>query len=140
MRGRNLIVCASALIFVGCIMGQHVQPAFAAGDSAGSPVGDPGGDPGVKYEANWASLDQRPNPAWFEEAKFGIFIHWGVYSVPSWGEKTKYAEWYWHDMMNEKGATWAFHEKTYGAKFKYQDFAPMFKAEMFDPAQWADVF
>lgn len=92
------------------------------------------------YEANWASLDQRPNPQWFEDAKFGIFIHWGVYSVPSWGPKDKYAEWYWHDMKDPKGATWAFHEKTYGAKFQYQDFAPMFKAELFDPAQWADIF
>ena len=132
MRLRNLVLGACALVFVGCVMGQHVQAADA--------VGNAGGDPGVKYEPNWASLDQRVNPGWFEEAKFGIFIHWGVYSVPSWGEKTKYAEWYWHDMMDPKGATRAFHDKTYGADFQYQDFAPMFKAEMFDPAQWADIF
>lgn len=92
------------------------------------------------YEPNWASLDQRPTPQWFEDAKFGIFIHWGVYSVPAWGEKTKYAEWYWHDMQDKKGGTWKFHEKTYGANFKYEEFAPRFTAEMFDPDQWADVF
>ncbi|MBI2434953.1 MAG: alpha-L-fucosidase [Candidatus Hydrogenedentes bacterium] len=92
------------------------------------------------YEATWESIDSRPNPQWFEDAKFGIFIHWGVYSVPSWGPKTKYAEWYWHDMMNADGETWKFHEQTYGKDFKYQDFAPLFTAEMFDPAQWADVF
>ena len=92
------------------------------------------------YEPNWKSLDQRPTPQWFEDAKFGIFIHWGVYSVPAWGEKTKYAEWYWHDMMNKNGGTWKFHEKTYGADFKYEDFAPRFNAEMFDPDQWADLF
>jgi len=92
------------------------------------------------YKPNWKSIDSRPIPAWFDEAKFGIFIHWGVYSVPSWGPKGKYAEWYWHDMMNPKGETWKFHQTTYGEKFKYQDFAPMFKAEMFDPAQWADIF
>lgn len=93
-----------------------------------------------RYKASWDSLDKRANPQWFEDAKFGIFIHWGVYSVPSWGEKTKYAEWYWHDMMDPKNATRAFHDKTYGPSFKYQDFAPMFKAELFDPAQWADIF
>lgn len=92
------------------------------------------------YQPNWESLDQRPTPQWFEDAKFGIFIHWGVYSVPAWGEKTKYAEWYWHDMMNKNGGTWKFHEKTYGADFKYEDFAPSFNAEMFDPDQWAAVF
>lgn len=94
----------------------------------------------VTYEPNWESLDSRPNPQWFEDAKFGIFIHWGVYAVPSWGPKDRYSEWYWHDMKNKKGETWKFHEKTYGEKFKYQDFAPMFKAEMYDPELWADIF
>ncbi len=92
------------------------------------------------FEATWESLDARPNPAWFEEAKFGIFIHWGVYSVPAWGPKERYAEWYWHDMEDKDGPTWKFHQKTYGAKFKYQDFAPLFKAELFEPEQWADLF
>jgi len=92
------------------------------------------------YEATWESIDSRPNPQWFEDAKFGIFIHWGVYSVPSWGPKDRYAEWYWHDMHNKRGKTWKFHEATYGADFQYQDFAPMFKAEMYDPALWADIF
>ena len=94
----------------------------------------------VQYEATWESLDSRPNPAWFDEAKFGIFIHWGVYSVPAWGPKGKYSEWYWNDMMDPNGETWKFHTATYGDKFKYQDFAPLFKAELFDPAQWADIF
>jgi len=93
-----------------------------------------------KYEASWASLDKRPIPRWYTDAKFGIFIHWGVYSVPSWGPKGKYAEWYWHDMQDKKGPTWKFHERVYGRSFPYQDFAPMFRAELFDPNQWADVF
>ncbi len=92
------------------------------------------------YEPSWESLDSRPCPAWFDEAKFGIFIHWGVYSVPAWGPKGKYSEWYWHDMQNKNGPTWKFHGQTYGENFRYQDFAPMFKAEMFDPDQWADIF
>ena len=92
------------------------------------------------YKADWESLDKRPNPQWFEDAKFGIFIHWGVYSVPAWGPKGKYAEWYWHDMQDRNGETWKFHEAAYGADFKYQDFAPMFKAEMYNPRDWAAVF
>jgi len=92
------------------------------------------------YKPNWESLDSRPCPAWYDEAKFGIFIHWGVYSVPAWGPKGRYSEWYWHDMQNKNGPTWKFHVRTYGADFRYQDFAGMFKAEMFDPDQWADIF
>ncbi|GMW00953.1 MAG: alpha-L-fucosidase [Candidatus Hydrogenedentota bacterium] len=92
------------------------------------------------YEPNWESLDKRPTPEWFLDAKFGIFIHWGVYSVPSWGPKDRYAEWYWHDMQDKNGETWKFHEKTYGASFQYQDFVPLFNAELFNPDEWADIF
>ena len=94
----------------------------------------------VKYEAKWESLDKRPTPQWFVDAKFGIFIHWGLYSVPSWGPKDKYAEWYWHDMNNHDSETWKHHVATYGEKFQYQDFVPMFKAELFNPDDWADTF
>ncbi|MEE8256626.1 MAG: alpha-L-fucosidase [Acidobacteriota bacterium] len=92
------------------------------------------------YQPTWESLDSRPNPAWFSEAKFGIFIHWGVYSVPAWGPKGSYAEWYWRYMNDEKKPTSKYHDETYGEDFRYQDFAPMFKAELFDPAEWADLF
>jgi alpha-L-fucosidase len=92
------------------------------------------------YQPNWESLDQRPTPAWFEDAKFGIFIHWGVYSVPSWGPKGTYAEWYWHEMHDTNKPTWKFHAETYGPKFRYQDFANEFKAELFKPEEWADIF
>jgi len=98
------------------------------------------GGEAVKYEPNWASLDKRPTPAWFAEGRFGIFIHWGVYSVPAWAPRGRYAEWYWNHMHNKKGATWKYHVKTYGADFKYQQFAPMFKAEKFKPDQWAALF
>ena len=46
------------------------------------------------FESNWSSLDSRETPQWFKDAKFGIFIHWGLYSVPAWGPKASYAEWY----------------------------------------------
>lgn len=95
------------------------------------------------YEANWASLDQRPVPDWYRDAKFGVFIHWGVYSVPAWGKVGEYAEWYWHHVASTKpeDAVWRdFHAKNYGAGFAYADFAPQFTAELFDARHWADVF
>ncbi len=105
---------------------------------------------GQNYQPNWESLDKRPVPQWFEDSKFGIFIHWGVYSVPAWGPTgdsigvyDKYAEWYWRK-FDQPGKVQKyfkeFHLKTYGPNFKYQDFAPMFKAELFNPDQWADLF
>ncbi|RPH99899.1 MAG: alpha-L-fucosidase [Calditrichaeota bacterium] len=97
---------------------------------------------GKTYQANWASLDQRPMPEWFADAKFGVFMHWGVYSVPAWGVHGEYAEWYWqHISENKADNAWRqFHNKTYGADFDYMDFAPQFTAELFDAAQWADLF
>ena len=106
---------------------------------------------GQQYQPAWESLDKRPVPGWFEDSKFGIFIHWGVYSVPSWGPTgdsigvyDKYAEWYWNKLMNTDSKVnknfRKFHDETYGPDFKYQDFAPMFKAELFDPGQWAALF
>ncbi|RYZ32907.1 MAG: alpha-L-fucosidase [Sphingobacteriales bacterium] len=103
------------------------------------------------YSANWSSLDARPVPQWFKDAKFGIFIHWGVYSVPAWAPVgkdfatyAKYSEWYWNrlvtDSSNVGKAFRNYHNNAYGANVKYQDFAPMFKAELFNPRQWADIF
>ena len=97
----------------------------------------------TRYEANWASLDKRPTPVWFTDAKFGVFIHWGVYSVPAWGKVGEYAEWYWRRVRSEgaKEAEWRqFHAKNYGEKFDYMDFAPQFTAELFKAEQWARVF
>ncbi|HEV8084631.1 MAG TPA: alpha-L-fucosidase [Chitinophagaceae bacterium] len=53
-----------------------------------------------KYEPTWESLDKRPVPDWYKDAKFGIFIHWGVYSVPAFGTKGSYAEWYQHELIH----------------------------------------
>ena len=97
----------------------------------------------TSYAPTWASLDARPMPAWYLDAKFGVFIHWGVYSVPAYGQVGEYAEWYWNRIAS-KDAKWAkwkeWHAKNYGADFDYKDFAPMFKAELFDAKQWADLF
>jgi len=99
-----------------------------------------------QYTADWASLNKRKIPAWFHEAKFGIFIHWGVYAVPSFAVVGPggYSEWYWHNLMQPDAKTHrqvqAFHEKEYGRDFPYAKFEQQFTASLFDPAQWADIF
>lgn len=97
---------------------------------------------GAGYEAKWESLDKRPTPEWFLDAKFGVFIHWGVYSVPAWGKVGEYAEWYWQKMADKKpeNVWWQFHKKNYGENFDYKEFAPRFTAELFDAGQWASLF
>jgi alpha-L-fucosidase len=95
------------------------------------------------YQADWASLDRRATPAWFLDAKFGVFIHWGVYSVPAWGKAGEYAEWYWQRVESGKpeDAVWReFHAKNFGADFDYREFVPRFTAELFDAKQWARLF
>jgi alpha-L-fucosidase len=100
-----------------------------------------------KYEADWASIDSRPIPQWFTDAKFGIFIHWGLYSVPSWATISaghggeNFSEWYWWWLDGKKSPAYiAHHKETYGEDLRYQDFVDGFTCEMFDPAQWAELF
>lgn len=89
-----------------------------------------------RYAPNWHSLDTRPTPAWYDEAKIGIFLHWGVFSVPSFG-----SEWFWWDWQGAKVPAFReFMERNYRPGFTYQDFAPQFKAEFFDPDRWAEIF
>lgn len=100
----------------------------------------------TRYTADWNSINSRPTPKWFTDAKFGIFIHWGVYSVPAFGPVGKYAEWYWNSLQkgprekDKPNPTWEFHKKNFGERFPYQNFAPQFRAEMYEPAYWAEVF
>ena len=94
----------------------------------------------MQYESNWKSLDSRPVPQWFQDAKFGIFIHWGLYSVPGFAKKGEYAEWYGCNMHKKDTDTWKFHEKNYGAKATYEDFVKDFKAELFDAEEWVKLF
>ncbi|XP_077257104.1 alpha-L-fucosidase-like isoform X1 [Temnothorax americanus] len=90
-----------------------------------------------KYTPTWSSLDSRPLPSWYDEAKFGIFIHWGVFSVPSFG-----SEWFWNHWKEEKRTTKFsdFMRKRYPPNFTYQDFARDFTAEFFDVSEWAELF
>lgn len=98
-----------------------------------------------KYQPNWNSLNQRGIPEWFHQAKFGIFIHWGTYAVPSYApvipnSGLSYSEWYWYRIHEKQPDFWKFHQTHYGKDFPYQDFEKSFKADLFDPQQWAQVF
>ncbi|XP_061752319.1 plasma alpha-L-fucosidase isoform X2 [Nerophis ophidion] len=90
----------------------------------------------AKYQPTWESIDSRPLPAWYDQAKVGIFVHWGVFSVPSFG-----SEWFWWYWQGAKQKRYVdFMQKNYPPDFKYQDFAPQFTAEFFDAKEWTDIF
>ncbi|XP_058656848.1 LOW QUALITY PROTEIN: plasma alpha-L-fucosidase [Ammospiza caudacuta] len=127
------------------------RPSSAASSGPAAAMSGPGGRaalalllllglPGLpharpRYEPTWGSLDARPLPAWFDEAKFGVFIHWGVFSVPSFG-----SEWFWWYWQKEKREPYVkFMDANYPPGFSYEDFGPLFTAEFFDPNQWADI-
>ena len=92
----------------------------------------------LPFQETWESLAKyNEEPEWFKDAKFGIYFHWGVYSVPAFG-----SEWYPRNMHFPNSREYKHHVETYGQlnEFGYHDFAPMFKAENFDAQQWADLF
>src|SRR5512147_2599002 len=91
----------------------------------------------TEFEPTWESLRHYQVPDWYQNGKFGIFIHWGVYSVPAFGN-----EWYPRNMYLPYQPEFEHHLKTYGphAKFGYKDFIPHLRADRFDPAEWADLF
>ena len=89
-----------------------------------------------KYYPNWTSLDSRPLPNWFDDGKIGIFMHWGVFSVPS-----KTSEWFWYQWKTYKeNSTVNYMKENFKPNFTYADFAHMFSAEFFKPDQWASIF
>ncbi|KAI4502225.1 hypothetical protein M0802_002907 [Mischocyttarus mexicanus] len=90
----------------------------------------------LKYDPTWNSLDTRPLPSWYDDAKFGIFIHWGVFSVPSFG-----SEWFWNNWKEETGTKYHdFMKERYPPNYTYQDFARDFTAEFFNASQWSEMF
>ncbi|MCJ8746181.1 hypothetical protein PDJAM_G00138940 [Pangasius djambal] len=91
---------------------------------------------GERYKPDWKSLDARPLPKWYDEAKFGLFVHWGVFSVPAFG-----SEWFWWNWQGAlEPAYIAFMLKNYPPGFTYAEFAPQFNAQFFQPDAWAEVF
>ena len=123
-------------------------------------------NPTSRYLPNWTSLKQHIVPQWFDDAKLGIFIHYGLYSVPAWAPTVKltsrgeidwgkfrpdmsdwftndpYAEWYMNTLRIKGSPTWKHHIETYGENFDYLDFIPNFNREVkkWDPDQWAELF
>lgn len=89
------------------------------------------------YQPTWESITKHQTPDWFRDAKFGIYFHWGPYSVPAYG-----TEWYSRHMYIEDHDVHKYHVATYGTldKFGYKDFIPMFTGELFDPDAWVDLF
>src|SRR6476469_10371709 len=109
------------------------------------------------YEATLDSLNQHPLPQWYADAKLGIFVHWGLYSVPGWAplvhpehdfktpdyiKNNPYAEWYLNVMRIDGSPTQAYHREHYGADYDYYNFAPIFDREIqkWNPDAWAGTF
>lgn len=110
-----------------------------------------------RYEPKYGSLEKHPLPAWFDDAKLGIFIHWGIYSVPAWAPPSEqfgkipeheffarnpYAEWYFNSMRLPGSATQRHHTETYGADHDYYRFGEVFNRQVkkWDPAVMAEIF
>src|SRR6201996_1386501 len=110
----------------------------------------------VHYEPTLASLNRHPLPQWYADAKLGIFVHWGLYSVPGWAplshpehdfrnvdyiKNNPYAEWYYNVMRIDGSPTQAYHRQHYGSA-NYYDFVPVFNQEImkWKPDQWATIF
>ena len=91
------------------------------------------------YKPTWSSLAKHPTPQWFKDEKFGIYTHWGLYSVPAYGAN---GTWYPNQLYREGSKAYQHHVKTYGhpSEFGHKDFVPMFTAEKFDPDEWAEIF
>ena len=89
------------------------------------------------YHDSWDSLSRHPTPRWYQRAKLGIFVHWGIYSVPAYGN-----EWYSRNMYNPARREGQYHAATYGPQnqFGYKDFIPMFRGEHFDAEAWVSLF
>jgi Alpha-L-fucosidase len=101
--------------------------------------------PPTHYEATLESLNRHPLPQWYADAKLGIFVHWGLYSVPGWAPlvhpqhdftntdymlNNPYAEWYLNSMRIEGSPTQAYHRDHYGANYDYYNFAAVFDREI----------
>jgi len=114
-----------------------------------------------RYLPTLDSVRQHPLPEWYDGAKLGIFVHWGLYSVPGWAasridlhrilteggfdryfRENPYAEWYLNSMKFEDGPTRAYHDRTFGPRFAYEDFQPIFERESqtWVPDDWARLF
>ncbi len=98
---------------------------------------------GVEAQAptpDWEALRARPYPTWFRDAKLGIFVHWGVYSVPAYSEREQYGEWFLRGLQVGDTLRRRVMREWYGAHTTYYELAPLFRAALFDPTAWAELF
>lgn len=109
-----------------------------------------------QYSGTWESVKEHEVPLWYEDCKFGIFIHWGLYSIPAYAPRTwelgevpgdenwfcnnPYAEWYYNSINVGRGPVFEYHKRVYGEDFSYENFADMWKAENWKPMKWAELF
>ncbi len=121
---KKMVILAYCLVFAGLCLGDVEKASDASGP----------------WRAEWEHLRSRPYPQWFTDAKLGIFIHWGLYSVPAWSGKEQYAEWFLRGLQSGDTARIDFQKKVFGADFTYRDYPEHFKAELFDPDEWASLF
>lgn len=130
---RIVVLAALPVKFLPLYYQTHVHPRFVdylPGDSV-NPI------PKGPFETNWPSLVKNYEvPEWFRDAKFGIFIHWGLYAIPAF-----HNEWYARHMYSSKAIS-DWHKMHFGRQdsFGYKDFIPLLKADKFDPQQWAALF
>src|SRR4051812_3436951 len=89
-----------------------------------------------KYDPTWDSLDKRPIPSWYDQYKFGIFMHWGTYSVV--GLRDAWFWYYWQGPEPYPDVV-EYMRKNYPPDFTYTDFAPMFTTELFNASEYADI-
>jgi alpha-L-fucosidase len=115
----------------------------------------------MRYEPSWESLKQHLVPEWFHDAKLGVLVVWGLFSVPGWAPLTgdfdqvvreqgwetffrenPYAEWYYNSIRFPDSPSRHYHNQTYGQDFDYDDFVPMFEAAMegWQPDEWVELF
>ncbi len=128
------LALAAAIIFTSpahAQSGPRTTPEVVAAALADTPA-----LPAGPYETTWDSVSKHPIPDWYQDGKFGISMHWGIYSVPAHG-----SEWYDKNMVGDKG-TYAWHVQNFGTldKFGYKDFIPLFTAAKWDPDAWAALF
>jgi alpha-L-fucosidase len=126
VRAAIFVAVSVAIVLVTTAVGATVQEGVVDNTTIQLPV-----------VPTWEELDARPLPTWYDDAKFGIFIHWGVFSVPSFN-----SEWIWHNWQTDNDTeTIEYIERTEQYRhFTYQEYAARFKAELYQPKEWAQVF
>jgi len=131
MRIRGKWLCALAALTITASAETYDQKVQSQLQSVDQEIGK------GPFQASWDSLKAYKVPAWYLDAKFGIFLHWGLYSVPAFD-----SEWYPRNMYMQGSPVFKHHVETYGpqSRFGYKDFIPRFKAEKFDANAWAELF